>query len=58
MRGRRAARERWSNDDLFEVMLDPFLDRRTGYDFAVSPFGMQIDYAVVDEEFNVAWDGV
>lgn len=58
MRGRLAARERWNNDDLFELMLDPFLDRRTGYDFAINPFGVQIDYAVVDDDFNGAWDGV
>jgi hypothetical protein len=58
LRGRLAARERWNNDDLFEIMLDPFLDRRTGYDFTVNPFGVQLDYAIVDDDFNSAWDGV
>jgi len=58
LRGRLAARERWNNDDLFEVTLDPFLDRRTGYDFTVNPFGVQLDYTVVDDDFSAAWDGV
>jgi hypothetical protein len=58
LRGRLAARERWNNDDLFELMLDPFLDRRTGYDFAINPFNVQIDYTIVDDEFSSAWDGV
>ena len=39
-------------------MLDPFLDRRTGYDLAVNPFGVQIDYTIVDDVFSSAWDGV
>lgn len=58
LRGRLAQREHWTNDDLFEIMLDPYLDHRGGYDFAVTPFGVQIDYTVVDDEFSSAWDGV
>ncbi len=58
MRGRLASRERWNNDDLFEVMLDPFLDRRTGYDFTVNPYGVQIDWTVADDDWSSAWDGV
>lgn len=57
-RGRLAARERWSNDDYFEVMLDPFLDRRTGYNFSVNPYGVQLDSTVVDGDASTAWDGV
>jgi hypothetical protein len=57
-RARLAQREHWTNDDLFEVMLDPFLDRRTGYDFSITPYNVQIDYTIVDDEFSSAWDGV
>ena len=42
----------------FEVMLDPFLDRRTGYDFTVNPYGVQIDWTVADDDWSSAWDGV
>ncbi len=58
MRGRLAPRERWNNDDLFEVMLDPFLDRRTGYAFTVNPYGVQIDWTIADDDWSSAWDGV
>ena len=58
MRGRLAPRERWNNDDLFEVMIDPFLDRRTGYAFTLSPYGVQLDWTIVDDTWSDAWDGV
>lgn len=58
MRGRLATREIWDNDDLLEVMIDPFLDRRTGYDFSVNPYGVQLDWTIIDDEFSSAWDGV
>jgi hypothetical protein len=58
MRGRLAPRERWNNDDLLEVMIDPFLDRRTGYDFTINPYGVQIDWTVIDDDWSSAWDGV
>ena len=58
MRGRLAPRERWNNDDLFEVMIDPFLDRRTGYDFTINPYGVQIDWTITDDDWSTAWDGV
>jgi hypothetical protein len=58
MRGRLASRERWNNDDLFELMIDPFLDRRTGYDFTVNPYGVQLDWTIVDDDWSSAWDGV
>jgi hypothetical protein len=58
MRGRLASRERWNNDDLFEVMIDPFLDRRTGFAFTINPYGVQLDWTVIDDEWSSAWDGV
>jgi Domain of unknown function (DUF5916)/Carbohydrate family 9 binding domain-like len=58
MRGRLASRERWNNDDLFELMIDPFLDRRTGYAFTINPYGVQLDWTVVDDDWSNAWDGV
>ena len=57
-RGRLVAREQLNNDDLLEVMIDPFLDRRTGYAFTVNPYGVQEDWTIDDDDWSNAWDGV
>jgi len=45
--------------DYFEVMLDPNLDRRTGYRFRVTAGGVQTDrYLFDDEGEDAAWDAV
>jgi len=45
--------------DYFEVMLDPNLDRRTGYRFRVSPANVQADrYLFDDGGEDQNWDGV
>lgn len=47
------------NADLFEISLDPNLDRRTGYQFAVSAANVQIDkYLFDDEREDRAWNAV
>src|SRR6185295_6106669 len=46
--------------DSFEVILDTFLDRRNGYQFATNPAGAKWDAQMVNEgrETNANWDGV
>ncbi len=45
--------------DYFEVMVDPNLDRRTGYRFRVSPANVQTDrYLYDDGNEDANWDGV
>jgi len=41
------------------LMLDPYHDRRTGYEFVVNPAGVKSDYAIYnDGDEDVAWDAV
>ncbi|HEU5040486.1 MAG TPA: DUF5916 domain-containing protein, partial [Gemmatimonadales bacterium] len=41
------------------LMLDPYHDRRTGYEFVVNPAGVKSDYAVYnDGDEDVAWDAI
>ena len=45
--------------DYVTVMLDPYHDRRTGYEFSVNPAGVKTDYAIYnDGDEDVAWDAV
>jgi len=45
--------------DHVTVMLDPYHDRRTGYEFSVNPAGVKTDYAIYkDGDEDVAWDAV
>jgi hypothetical protein len=45
--------------DQIEVMIDSYHDRRTGYEFAVNPSGVQRDYAITnDGETDDSWDGI
>jgi hypothetical protein len=45
--------------DYVTVMLDPYHDRRTGYEFSVNPAGVKADYAIFnDGNEDIAWDGV
>ena len=40
-------------------MLDPYHDRRTGYEFSVNPAGVKTDYAIYnDGDEDIAWDAV
>jgi hypothetical protein len=41
------------------ILLDPWHDRRTGYEFVVNPAGVKSDYAIYnDGNEDVAWDAV
>ena len=45
--------------DYVTLMLDPYHDRRTGYEFSVNPAGVKADYAIFnDGDEDVAWDAV
>jgi hypothetical protein len=45
--------------DQIILMLDPYHDRRTGYEFVVNPAGVKADYAIYnDGDEDVAWDAV
>jgi hypothetical protein len=50
--------EQTASDEII-LMLDPYHDRRTGYEFVVNPAGVKADYAVYnDGDEDVAWDAV
>src|SRR3954468_107121 len=54
-----ARRDEQPPSDYVTVMLDPYRDRRTGYEFQVNPAGVKADYAISnDGDEDVAWDAV
>jgi hypothetical protein len=54
-----ARRDDLPASDYISVMLDPYHDRRTGYEFSVNPAGVKADYAIYnDGDEDVAWDAV
>ena len=48
----------FDNDDIFEIILDTFYDRRNGYLFRINPLGTQYDETVTNEgqSSNRNWD--
>ena len=45
--------------DQLKVMIDSYHDRRSGFEFAVSPAGVKRDYAMYnDREEDGTWDGI
>jgi len=47
------------DSDWFLFSVDPYYDRRSGYQFAVSPAGSIIDWTIYNDEFrDTTWDGV
>ena len=45
--------------DQLKIVIDSYHDRRSGYEFAVSPGGVKRDYAIYnDADEDDAWDGV
>jgi len=45
--------------DQLKIVIDAFHDRRSGYEFAVSPGGVKRDYAIYDDNNeDGSWDGV
>ena len=54
-----ARRDEDNPSDYVTLMLDPYHDRRTGYEFTVNPAGVKADYAISnDGDEDVAWDAV
>ncbi|MEO8228081.1 MAG: carbohydrate binding family 9 domain-containing protein, partial [Gemmatimonadota bacterium] len=54
-----ARRDEDTPSDHITVLLDPYHDRRTGYEFLVNPAGVKADYAIYnDGNEDIAWDGV
>lgn len=54
-----ARRDEPTASDEVVLMLDPYHDRRTGYEFVVNPAGVKADYAIYnDGNEDVAWDAV
>ncbi|HEX9730868.1 MAG TPA: DUF5916 domain-containing protein [Thermoanaerobaculia bacterium] len=49
-----------ANEDSVQIVLDTFLDKRSGFLFAVNPLGAQFDALVrgEGEEVNFSWDGI
>ncbi len=52
-------RDEQTASDHIILLLDPYHDRRTGYEFVVNPAGVKTDYAIYnDGNEDVAWDAV
>src|ERR1051325_4553630 len=48
-----------TQSDWIKIMIDPYHDRRTGFEFAVNPAGVKRDYAMInDGEEDGSWDAV
>lgn len=48
-----------TNSDQVKIMIDSYLDRRTGYEFAVNPAGVKRDYYISDDSReDISWDAV
>jgi len=52
-------RDDQTESDYVVLMLDPYRDRRTGFEFSVNPAGVKSDYAIYnDGNEDQAWDAV
>jgi hypothetical protein len=52
-------RDARTSSDWIKVMLDPYHDRRSGFEFAVNPGGVKRDYAIIDDGMeDQSWDAV
>ena len=48
-----------TNSDWIKIMLDPYHDRRSGFEFAVNPGGVKRDYAIIDDGMeDGSWDAI
>lgn len=57
--GRLGRRDEFVDSDWFIVSVDPYYDRRSGYQFAVNPSGSMVDWTIYnDESSDSTWDGV
>ena len=52
-------RDDFVDSDWFIFAVDPYYDRRSGYQFAVNPAGSVVDWTLYNDEWNdTTWDGV
>jgi hypothetical protein len=52
-------RDEFVDSDWFIFSVDPYYDRRSGYQFAVNPSGTKVDWTIYnDENRDHTWDGV
>lgn len=52
-------RDEFVDSDWFIVSVDPYYDRRSGYQFAVNPAGSMVDWTIYNDEYtDSTWDGV
>jgi hypothetical protein len=53
-------RDRWSGDDAFAVLVDPFNDNENGLWFLTTPAGVRIDQTISGDarSFNDSWNAV
>jgi hypothetical protein len=57
--GRLGRRDEYVDSDWFDVGVDPYHDRRSGYYFGVNPFGSIEDGTLSnDEQTDSTWDGI
>jgi len=50
--------ENLPSDDKIQIMIDTFLDARTGYFFELNPEGVMVDALQSPTDTNRAWDGI
>jgi hypothetical protein len=54
-----ARRDEYVDSDWFIFSVDPYYDRRSGFQFAVNPTGSMVDWTLYnDENSDDTWDGV
>jgi len=59
IQGRLGRRDDFVDSDWFIFAVDPYLDRRTGYQFAVNPSGSIVDWTLYnDTSQDTTWNGV
>ncbi|NIM18564.1 MAG: hypothetical protein GTO45_41835 [Candidatus Aminicenantes bacterium] len=52
-------RDEFVDSDWFIFSVDPYYDRRSGYQFAVNPAGSMVDWTIYNDEYSDStWDGV
>ena len=52
-------RDDFLDSDWFIFAVDPYLDRRSGYQFALNPAGSMVDWTLYNDEWNDdTWDGI
>ncbi len=59
IKSRLGRRDDFVDSDWFIFAVDPYYDRRTGFQFAVNPAGSIVDWTLYNDEWkDTTWDGV